>query len=165
MREDSRLEHHSQPVCLRITRLLPQRARLARQLLLPVRSGTLPLRRLRLATTSSGLYSAHHSVVSNLHSGKHQHQRLYQPFTSSNPSPFGPNLNTQSKTRSLNPSLHLCLFGLDSFLSARLPPPSLHIYVLQFQGQAGEIVYHQLLPLPIGERRRRSSSSGPRCRR
>ncbi len=110
-------------------------------------------------------YSAHHAVVSNLHSGKYQQQRLYQPFTSSNPSPFGPNLNIQSKTRSLNPSLHLCLFGLDSFLSARLPPPSLHIYVLQFQGQAGEIVYYQLLPLPIGGRRRRSSSSGPRYRR
>ncbi|KAK0230173.1 hypothetical protein IW262DRAFT_1521249 [Armillaria fumosa] len=66
-------------------------------------------------------YSAYRPVVSNLHSGKHQRQHLYQPFVSSNRSSF------RHSSDPPNPLLHLYLLCLDSFPSARLLlllPPS-----------------------------------------
>lgn len=116
--EDSQLSRLSLPVCLqlRTTRQLLQRVHLAHQLLLPVHSGTLPLRRPRLA---------HHLAPSNLHLGLYQQQRLYQHLPVLIHLRSGP-MRTQAEVHFLNRLLlHLDLLGLNNQLSVRLqlPPP------------------------------------------
>ncbi len=149
--EDSQPSHHSLPVCLqlRTTRLLLQQVHLVHQPLLPVHSGTLPLRRPHLATTPSRPRLAHHSAASDLHLGPVSTAAPVSAFASSNPSPFGPT-RTQAEAHCLSRlPMRLGLLSLSNQLSV-LPPtttttttifppamslPSLRIHVLRPQIQ------------------------------
>lgn len=127
--EDSRLSHHSHPVYLQL-HLLLQLARLAPQPLLPAHSGIQPLRHPPSVIMSSHLHLAHPLAVSNLHSGKHQQQRLYhQPFPVPTHHRSAPTTRIQAEGHSLRHPPLLCLgallLSLNNPLSVPLLPPSL----------------------------------------